>query len=515
LNAQIARGKNGVVATGHEAASEAAIAVLREGGNAVDASIAAALVLAVVCPYATSLGGDLYALVYDPRTGTTSGLNATGCSPRAASRERFADGIPANGPLSATVPGLLRGLEDLRQRFGSRDLATLLQPAIRLAAEGFPVHRQLAANTADRTALLAKDKAAAALFLPGGKPLEEGALFVQPALAAVLREIAASGVDAFYRGAIAARMAAASKDVGGLFTVADFAAHASLWQAPIAASFYGHAVLTMPPNSYGATLLYQLLALEAGTIAAVDPNSADFVLQGYAARRQAYRQAAALIADPRLAEEKLRLALAEAIAAPGKPAAAATPLPAEARDRCTTCAVVIDQGGMAVSLIESVSAPYGAGVVLDGTGILLNNRMAGFSNDPASANGVAPEKRPANTLAPCLVMKEGRLVMSLGTPGTVGQTCTLAQFLARVLACGEDPAEAVAAPRWSVDFQGKLVVEEAMDAGLRASVLARNAEAKAMRTGWISFGSLKLAMIAGDEFRGVADRRRAATTLAW
>jgi gamma-glutamyltranspeptidase/glutathione hydrolase len=413
------------------------------------------------------------------------------------------------------VPGLLRGLDDLLARFGSRDLVMLLQPAIGLAAEGFRVHRQLATNTADRAALLAKDKAAAALFLPGGRPLEEGVRFVQPQLAQVLRDVAEGGVDLFYRGRIAARMAAASVAIDGLLTADDFAEHESLWQAPIAAPFYGHDVLTMPPNSYGATLLFQLLELEAAKIAAVDPTSVDFVVAGYEARRDAYRKAAKLIADPRVSEEELRRALAAAIAARSKADHAETAVPAEARDRCTTCAVVIDRDGMAVSLIESVSAPYGAGVVLEGTGILLNNRMAGFNNDPASANCVAPAKRPANTLAPCLVMKDGKLVMSVGTPGTVGQTCTLAQFLARTLACGENPADAIGAPRWSVDFQGKLVLEDAMDETLRAAVLARNPEAKVMRTGWISFGSIKLAMVSGDEFLGVADQRRCAAALGW
>ena len=507
-----ARGRNGVVSAGHRLASEAGIAVLRDGGNAVDASIAAALVLAVVCPYAVSLAGDLYALVYEPKSGAVAGLNATGTSPLAATRERFAEGMPGTGILSATVPGMLRGLEDLRARFGTRALATLLQPALRLAEDGFPVHRQLAANTADRAALLTKNAAARALFLPGGEALAEQAHFRQPDLAAVLRAIASEGVDSFYRGEIAGLMVEAAQAAGGLFTAQDFTAHESLWQEPIAAPFYGHDVLTMPPNSFGATLLWQLLALERGRIDRVAPESADFVLQGYAARRDAYRAVAWLVADPRRTETTLRHALIAAVTSDApRPAA---PEPAEARDRCTTCVTAIDRDGMAVSLIESVSAPYGAGVVLEGTGILLNNRMAGFNIDPQSDNCVAPAKRPANTLAPCLVMKDGALVMSLGTPGTVGQTCTLAQFLARVLACGEDAALAASAPRWSVDFQGKLVVEETMAAELREAVQARAPEARAMREGWISFGSIKLAMPTPDGLLGIADHRRVAEALA-
>ncbi len=511
MKVQTAHGRNGVVATGHGLATDAALAVLKDGGNAADAAVVSALVLAVVCPYATTLGGDVYALVYD-KSGKISGLNGTGCSPASANADRFKDGVPGGGPLAATIPGLLRGLADLNAKFGSRDFASLMTPAIKLAEDGFSVHRQLAANTADRAALLMKNDAAKALFLPGGKPLVEGDRFVQPELAQILRTVQAGGVNAFYRGGLAQKMAGASDAIGGLFTEEDFAAHCSLWQEPIAAPFYGHDVVTMPPNSFGATLLFRLLDLEAADIGAGDPNGLDFILKGYEARRVAYRQAAKLIADPRMSEDKLRRALADAIAGQSREA---TPIPAEARDRCTTCAVAIDRDGMAVSLIESVSAPYGSGVVLDGTGILLNNRMAGFNNDPASDNVVAPKKRPANTLAPCLVTKNGKLVMSLGTPGTVGQTCTLAQFLARVLACGEDAAVAAETPRWSVDFAGKLVVEDTMEAGLRQAVLARNPEAKPMREGWISFGSIKLAMVDDGNYSGVADHRRVATTASW
>jgi len=514
LKAQTAKGANGIVVAGHGLASEAALAALRDGGNAVDAATAAALVLCVVCPYACTLGGDLYALVYDPRFGV-KGFNATGRSPLAASLDRFADGIPGTGVLAATVPGLLRGLADLQEAFGRRDLASLMRPAIRLAEEGFPVHRQLARNTAERASLLAKDAGASALFLPAGAPLAEGSRFVQPALASVLHRVAERGVEDFYRGQIAERIATASAQLGGLIAADDLAQHQSLWQAPIVAPFHGHEVVTMPPNSFGATLLFQLLELEAADIAAVDPRSLDFILRGYAARRGAYSVAARLIADPSLVEGALRDRLEAAVAGTGWREPADTGQSAESRDRCTTCAVVIDRDGMAVSLIESISAPYGAGIVLEDTGILLNNRMAGFNTDPRSPNCVGPGKRPANTLAPCLVTKDGRLTMSLGTPGTVGQTCTLAQFLARVLACGDDPVSAVAAPRWSVDFKGKLVVEEGMDAALRRDVFAADAEAKAMRNGWISFGSLKAALVADGSLRGIADWRRAAVALGF
>lgn len=477
---QTATGTHGVVASGHAFATDAALDVLRAGGNAVDAAVCAALVLCVVCPYACTLGGDMFALVYDPATGELAGMNATGRSPQATPGDVTADDLRL-GILSATIPGVVRGLADLLDRFGTRTFGALLQPAIALAAGGFAVHPTLAANTRERAEMLAKDPGASALFLPGGEPLAAGATFAQPELAAVLRTLAADGPDAFYRGAVPELIVADAQAAGGTFALDDLRAHASLWQPPIAVPFYGHDVWTMPPNSYGPTLMLQLEELESGGIDAVDPGGVEFITRGFAARRRAYAQAAPTIADP----------------------------------GCTTNAIVIDGNGLAVSLIESISAPYGSGVVLERTGILLNNRMAGFNANRAHPNGIGAGKRPANTLAPSMVTRDGGLVMSLGTPGTVGQTCTLAQVLARIFACGQELAPAVDAPRWSVDFAGKLVVEDAMDPAVRDAVLAAVPEAHVMRTGWISFGSIKAATAGPAGLTGVADFRRAATAAAY
>ncbi len=508
---QTARGTNGMVSTGHPLATDAALDVLRAGGNAVDAAACAAFVLSVVCPYACTLGGDLYALVYDPATKRVEGLNATGRSPRATADDVQADALRV-GVLSATIPALVRGLADLLERYGSRSFAALLEPAIAYAGDGFAVHPTLAGNTRDRAELLARDPAARALFLPDGKPLALGTTFKQPNVARVLRELAAGGPGAFYSGEIAAQLVADAQAIGGTFVLEDFAAHESLWQSPLSVPFYGRDVWTMPPNSYGPTLLFQLLELEAQHIDAVDPESADFIARGFAARKRAYAQAAKWIADPAVAEAPMRELLATALRARTP---VTTPPPAEARDRCTTNAIVIDGNGLAVSLIESVSAPYGSGVVLERSGILLNNRMAGFNADRAHANGIAAGKRPANTLAPCMVTQARALAMSIGTPGTVGQTCTLAQILARVYACGQDIAEAAGPPRWSVDFQGKLVVEETMAPALRDAVLAATEGAHVMPSGWISFGSIKAVAVTPEGLTGIADYRRAATTAGW
>ena len=507
----MARGAAGAVASGHCLATDAAIAVLNEGGNAIDAAVAGALVLSVVCPYACTLAGDVYALVYDPAAGVV-GLNGTGRSPAAVTRERFTDGIPRDGAMAVTVPGLLDGLACLLASHGTFAWKRLVAPAVALAREGFPVNAYFRRNLEDRKSLLARDPGAAALFLPAGVPLAEASLFRQPDLADILDLIADEGAASFYHGTVADLMLRAGAVAGWLVGRDDLAAHRSLTQKAISAPFYGHDVWTMPPNSYGATLLFQLLALEECGIAEVDPDSAEFVVRGYEARRSAYKAAGRFIGDPEQLEEPLRQLLDQAIAA--RRIDDRHRMPAESLDRCTTNVTVVDRQGLAVSLIQSISAPWGAGVVLPGTGILLNNRLAGFNNDPASGNCIAPRKRPAHTLAPCMVTTRGSFSASIGTPGTVGQTCTLAQFLARTLACRDDAMNAIDRPRWSVDFQGRLIVEETMSEALRADVLTAQPEARTMPNGWISFGSIKMAQSDHGQWIALADHRRSATAAA-
>jgi gamma-glutamyltranspeptidase/glutathione hydrolase len=503
--------KSGMVVAGHPLAAEAGKRVLSDGGNATDAAVAAAAVLAVVCPYACSPGGDVFALVYDAASDTVGGLNGSGVAPAGATAEVYADGIPQTGPLSISVPGLFAGLHDLLERYGTRPWAELLAPAIALAADGFPAHSQFIRNTEARADLIAKDAECTRLFMPGGKPFGESAPVRQPDLADTLARVAADGPGGFYSGTVAARLAAGIVAAGGVMTADDLARHESLWQDPIAAPFAGHEVLTMPPNSYGLTLLFQLMELERGGIASVDPASADFVLRGLAARRAAYAATDGLIGDPATLEAPARAKLAQVIAAGG--GAGDSGAPDEARDRCTACVVVLDAQGNAVSLIESISAPYGSGIVARGTGVLLNNRMRGFADKPGHPNALAPGKRPAHTLAPCLVMKDGVPKISIGTPGTVGQTCVLAQILVRMLACGQSSENAVAAPRWSVALDGTPTIEKAMDEGLAAALAAEIPDLKSMPNGWITFGSVKIAMVTGDGLLGIADGRRIAAPI--
>jgi gamma-glutamyltranspeptidase/glutathione hydrolase len=494
--AQVAYGTRFAVASGHAAATQAALAVLEDGGNAVDAAIAGAAVLAVVLPYACGLGGDVFALIHDTRSGRTSVLNGSGRAPGAT---RPDGEIPRTGPGASTVPGMPRGWQAALERFGTRPLAALLGPAIRLAGEGFPAHRCHVENTAGRAALLARDGAAASIFLPGGKPPDEGSLVRQPDLARTLETMAQGGAAAFYGGPLAARF-------GAHFTGDDLARQDVVWQEPIGVPYGGTEILTAPPNSWGVAVLLQLLALGEQ----IPDDAARFALAGIAARRLAHGVGRAVVGDPADGDAAARRLLAQWLR-DGVPREAEAARVDESVGTDTSNIVVMDAAGNAVSLIQSVSAPYGAGVVVPGTGVLLNNRMGGFG---AGANAPAAGRRPANTLAPILVMKAGAPLAAVGTPGAPGQTCVLAQVLARALAGGEDIAEAVAAPRWSVDLQGRLVVEATMPAEPRARIAAEAGELRAMPEGWQTFGSVKVAMRRGAALAAIADQRRCALALA-
>ncbi|MEZ5666843.1 MAG: gamma-glutamyltransferase [Alphaproteobacteria bacterium] len=503
------RGAHAVVAAGHPLACAAAVEAMAAGGGTVDAAIAAAFVLAVACPHAATLGGDVFLLIHDAASGETAGVNGTGTAPAAIAPALFPDGIPRSGPLVSTVPGLVAGLEAAHRRFGRLPFGRLLAPAIGHARQGFAVGAYLAANVARCAELLAGDPAAAALFLPGGSPLAEGDRLAQPALAASLERIAGDGAAALYGGDLGAALAGDLAAVGAPLSAGDLAGHRTLWQAPLAAPFHGRSVLTMPPNSYGLTLLLQLLLLSRDNIAAVDPDGPAFALRGLAARRAADRAAAAAVADPAEAEALARSVLADAVA--GR--LADGPEPAEAEGG-TTNVVVLDAAGNAVSLVMSVSAPFGACVVSPRTGILMNNRLRGFALDPASANRLAPGRRPAHTLTPALVLRDGRPEWAIGTPGTAGQTCVLAQLLARLLACGQEPSAAFAAPRWSVDLEGRPIVEKTMPEAVRAAIADSEPDVRPMPVGWQTFGSVKACRRDADGLAAFADRRRSADVAA-
>jgi gamma-glutamyltranspeptidase/glutathione hydrolase len=510
MRVHLVRGRSVAVSSGHALASTEAVRVMQDGGNLIDAAVAGAMVLSVVLPYACGIGGDLYLLYYDAGTGKFHGLNGTGAAPAGAVAERFPNGIPQTGIHSATVPGVVAAWEDALTRLGSRSLGNLLQPAIRYAAGGFPAHHATTENALEQRDLLAKNAEAARLYLPAGRPHASGEAVLQPDLGRSLSAIAERGAREFYEGALAEVMLERIAALGGSFSPADLARHRSLWQEPVCAGFHGHEIFTMPPNSVGATLLNQLLALEANGIAADDPAGASFIEKGIAAWRWARDAGDGTIGDPADTEAPVREALERTKARPPSLAAVGARRESAPPSGDTSNLVIMDAGGSAVSLVQSVSGPFASGIVLEGTGVLLNNRMRGFHVRDASRNRVAPGRRPAHTLVPALVARQGSVTMSIGTPGAAGQTITLAQVLCRILAHGEPPQQAIAAPRWSVSPSGRIIVEGSAAPELIEALRRSEPAIEVSGERNLRFGSVKAAWTEGRFVSAAADHRRVA-----
>jgi gamma-glutamyltranspeptidase/glutathione hydrolase len=498
-----------MVGAGNPLAAAEGLAVLRDGGNAVDAAIAAAAVLAVVSPHECGLGGDMLGLVYDAASGQMHALNASGCSPAAATLEQYRDGMPLAGARSVSVPGMVGGWAAAAQRFGTRPLDALLAGAIRYAEEGFLAYADLIDNAVERSASSLADPQCKALFFPQGRPLRPGELICQPAAAATLRAIAAAGADGFYRGPVAESMASYVRDNGGLLAAADLAGYEPLWQTPMEAGFEGYRVCSMPPNSWAAALLLQLMAMQRQGVAP-SGDEVGFVLQGIRTRRLAYDLLEGCIADPDVAGGKAAAALEAFRSCPLSGIADIADTAASERNHGidTSNVLVVDDAGNAVSLLQSVFVPFGSGLLDACTGVLFNNRMRGFSAETGDPNCVAPRKRPAQTLTPVLVMKDRQAWMACGTPGGPGQTGTMAQFIARVISRGEAIQDAIAAPRWSKTLAGDFILEDSAEARMREAVLQEEPAVKVAPWGSVNFGSVVAIMRDGDGWLGCADTRR-------
>ncbi len=389
------------------------------------------------------------------------------------------------------------------ERFGTRALRELMQGAVRYAEEGFLAYADLVENAIERNATYAGDACARNLFTPGGKPLREGALLRQPAAAATLRAIGEAGAAGFYRGPVAESMAAFVQANGGSLSVEDLAGFEPLWQQPVQAAFGGHQVCTMPPNSWAVALLLQLAAMEREGIPA---DEAEFILQGIRTRTLAYDRLDGCIADPDVAGSKARDALAAGLE--GRASAAGAPRAEPPQGTDTSNIAVVDAEGNAVSLLQSVFVPFGAGIVDAATGVLFNNRMRGFGTKADDPNRVGPRKRPAQTLTPVLAVRDGRASIACSSPGGPGQTGTMAQFLARIIFRGESVDQAIAAPRWSKMLTGEFILEDAAAANVRDAVLEAQPGVKVSRWGSTNYGSIVALVRDGDGWMGCADTRR-------
>ncbi|HJR60102.1 MAG TPA: gamma-glutamyltransferase [Vicinamibacterales bacterium] len=462
--------RNGIIATSQPLASAAGLAVLQNGGNAIDAAVTAAAVLSVVEPTMNGIGGDLFALLYDPKTKSVRALNASGRAPAAATAEEFKrrslSSIPYRGELSVSVPGVVDGWSELLARHGTLTLAKALAPAIRYAKDGYAVSEIIAHQWQDQEATLARDPAAAATFLIDGRAPRTGEIFRNPTLGASLELIAEGGRDAFYKGPIARAIGDDMARRKGLLTAADLAAHTSDWTDPISTTYKGHQLLEFPPNTQGAVALEMLNILDGFDLKALGHNSAAYLHLLVEAKKIAFADRDAWLADPGATPpEALRRMISKEYGAerrkeinPERAAREYRPLsigggspsgeehPQAHGD--TIYLTAADKDGNVVSLIQSIYEAFGAGIVAGDTGIALHNRGSLFSLRAGHPNLIAPGRRPFHTLVPAMVMKDGAPWLSFGVMGGDMQPQGHVQVFLNMVEFGMNVQEAGEAPRF-------------------------------------------------------------------
>jgi len=462
--------RNGMIASAHPLISASGLRLLQGGGNAVDAAVAAALTASVVLPAMCGLGGDLFAIVHRPPTpgaggtGETVAFHGSGIAPRGASlafmREHGdRDGaiMPQQGPLSPAVPGFVDGCFALLDRFGRRPFADLAQDAIAHAADGVPLTPRVAYWIAENQELLRQTAASAAVFLPDDRPPAAGTILRQPDLARTLGLVAAGGPDLFYRGEIAGRIAGFLADHGGALTAADFADHATDVAPPIAGTYRDHTVYQTGLPTQGFLVLEALNIVESIDLGEHRISSDVGVHAQVEAIKLAFADRLAYAGDPRLVDTPLAALLSNAWAA--ERAARIDPeraldevAPGEFRPGDTTYLCCVDGDGLMVSLIFSLSAAFGSGVVAGDTGILLNNRAGNcFNLEEGHPNQYAPGKKPMHTLNCYLVADpSGTPVLVGGTPGGDAQPQWNLQTLTGLIDAGLDVQAAIEQPRWTL-----------------------------------------------------------------
>ncbi len=452
-------GRRGAAAANHPLAAQAGLMALRAGGNAVDAAVATALALSVVEPMMSGLGGDAFYHVFDAKTGKAVVFNGTGPAPRAATPERYAGGIPRTGPLSASVPGMLAGLDAMHRDYGTLPWAQLCTEAIRLAEEGFgatPHYRHFAGDHLD---CLRADRRSATIFLRDGEAPRVGTSIVQPELARTLEEIAADGAECFYRGALARRLAKALPDCGTLISEADLAEFQAEKQEPIAVDYRGLQILEAPLNSTGFVLLQELKIVENFDLARMGLGSADLVHVMVEAKKLAFADRERWGSDPRTVQppfdELLSAEYCARLAAriDMKQAAPTRALADAAGD--TTYFCTADGDGNAVSGIQSINSGWGSGVMAGDTGILLNNRMAYWHLERDHPNFLRPGRRVRHTMNPPLALKDGKLWGVFGTPGADNQVQINFQIATAMIDFDLDPQQAAEMPRWTSNVPGQ------------------------------------------------------------
>jgi len=483
---------DGVVAAPHYLASLAGIEVLRDGGSAVDAAIAANLVLGVVWPQMCGPGGDLFAQVWSGPEQHLFGLNASGRAGSgmtlAAYQAQGLSAMPTRGPLSVTIPGAVGGWFALHERFGRLEMSRLARDAIRHAREGFRVTPFVSAAIGSSAELLARMGGGAEVFLPGGQAPAPGERLVQPDLAQTLEQLAHDGPSGMYSGSLGERIAEFLGARGSQLQAHDFPTQRAEWVEPLSVDYRGVRVCELPPNTQGVTLLQMLNMLAETDLSTWERSSAALVHQLVECKKLAFADRDAFVADPvcvavpvdRLLDRDQALESASEIgprAAQGHRAVIGRSV-----DGDTVYLCVADRDGTVVSLIQSLYAAFGSGVHVSGTGVTLHNRGAGFTLQPGHPNVLAPGKRPLHTLMPGFALRDGLPWLAFGTRGADGQPQTGLQLLNGLLDFGLGIQATIEAPRWAHGAPGgryaatALVIESRFGQAVADDLVARGHE---------------------------------------
>lgn len=465
--------QGGLAATSHYLATQTAIAILQDGGNAMDASIAACAVQCVVEPESTGIGGDCFCLYAPQGASVPVAFNGSGRAPAAATPEWYAaqniSQIERQSAHAVTIPGAVDAWDQLLRDHGSMSMADILAPAIAYARNGFPVGSRVSADFAVNVEILKDCPNASRVFLPDGKPAAMGDVLCQPELAQTLQAIAAQGRDAFYKGEIAGDIVEYLQSRGGLHSLEDFETAAGEYVDPIVAHYRGYDVFQCPPNGQGVTALMLLKLMDRFERAGDTPINLQRIHQEIEAGRLCYHQRDAWLADPAQTDVPLEWLLSDtnidALYRSIKPDAALTSLPdfQPPDHKHTVYITVVDKDRNACSFINTLYDNFGTGWMARKSGVVLQNRGQGFTLEAGHPNCIAPGKRPLHTIIPGMAMKDGRAVMSYGVMGGQYQAFGHMQFLSRHLQYGLDVQEAQDLPRFFPNPQtGNIEVEGAI-----------------------------------------------------
>lgn len=476
--AQVARGTRAIISTQGVAATDAARQMLERGGSVIDAAVAASFAISVERPHSTGIGGGGFLLFREARTGRSFAVDFRERAPRAAREKMFIDSAPGpsrgevipklslDGALASGVPGLVAGLLEIHRKWGRLPLATVMAPAIRLARQGLVVYPALAQALEDRKSVLSKYPATRAIFLkPDGSPYITGERLIQKDLAQTLERIAREGSRAFYRGRISQAIVAESRRLGGILSERDLREYPVKWRAPVRGSFKGFEILSMPPPSSGGTHVIEVLnILEKDDLKSKGVLSTQSIHLVASALQLAFADRAKYMGDPDFVPVPTSRLLSKDHAArlrafiDPKKARPSAQIPSQHESNETTHFSILDAEGNAVSSTQTINGWMGSGVVVPGTGILLNNEMDDFSAKPGaanlfgavggSANAIAPGKTPLSSMSPTIVLKDGRPMLVVGAPGGTRIISCVVQSILNYLEFGLPLGEAITIPRF-------------------------------------------------------------------